>query len=602
MEPRSEYAVTPPWGADSRLPIEHLIGLQSGPRLASFVVGQARVLEMVAAGAPLDDTLTELLRVVEEQADGMLCSILLLSEDGCRVHTGAAPSLPASFVEAIEGEEIGPRAGSCGTAAYLRKQVVVTDIAQDPLWEDYRALALEAGLRACWSTPIVSRGGQVLGTFAMYYREPAAPTALHLVLIALATHLAGVAIGRARAEHDRLRLVSELDVQRRALEAAGHQKDEFLAMLAHELRNPLAAISNATALARLRLVRGLDIDAPLNVLERQVRNSSRLLDDLLDVARLTRGTLQLRRAPVPLQDVVAGAVEAQRSLIEARGHQLTVSMTSETVIVDGDATRLEQAVSNLLHNAAKYSPDGSHLEVHLERRPGEAVVRVRDDGIGLAPDLLPHVFELFVQGEHSLARTHGGLGLGLPLVRSLVMLHGGTVRAFSEGVGRGSEFVVALPLLEAAAGPRPGAGPAASSGRRGASEQGRVLVVEDNRDAASTLSDVLLSLGYGVDVVHDGAAALAVARERPHDVALLDIGLPVMDGYELARRLVAELRERTPTLIALTGYGTEEDRQRARAAGIQHHLTKPFAMSELEQLIVQARAQRPAPVTPTRSR
>jgi signal transduction histidine kinase/ActR/RegA family two-component response regulator len=586
VEPGSDSAITPWRGAESRSPIEHLIGVQPPELLASFVVGQARVLEMVVAGTPLGDILTEVVRILEEQAAGMLCSILLLSEDGRRVRHGAAPSLPAAFVQAIEDQEIGPHAGSCGTAAYLRKQVVVTDIADDPLWSDYREAALAVGLRACWSTPILSRRGEVLGTFAMYYREPAAPTALHVQLIALATHLAGVAIERARTERDRLRLVSELDVQRRALESAGRQKDQILGMLAHELRNPLAAISNATALARLRLARGLDVDSPLTVLERQVRNSSRLLDDLLDVARLTRGMVQLRLAPVRLQEVVAGAVEGQRALIERRGHALTVSMPPEAVVVEGDATRLEQAVSNLLNNAAKYSPDGSRLEVRVEREPGSGVVRVRDNGVGLSPDLLPHVFDLFVQADQSLARSHGGLGLGLPLVQNLVMLHGGTVRAFSEGPGRGSEFVVTLPVHEGAA-EDPAPQPVDLSRQRQLTEPGRVLIVEDNQDAATTLREVLLALGYEVDVVQDGATALEAARGGSYQVVLLDIGLPIIDGYEVARRLRAELRERSPTLIALTGYGMEEDRRRALAAGIQHHLTKPFAMAELEQLITQ---------------
>src|SRR5512142_360175 len=314
--------------------LAHFICSEEHERLLTYLVGQSRLLERIAADAPLQETLEELVRVLEAQAEGMLCSILLLSPDGRTVRQGAAPSLPQGFNDAIEGEPIGPRAGSCGTSAYLRRQVVVTDIAQDPLWDDYRAVALSFGLRACWSTPILARTGEVLGTFAIYYREPRGPAPLHLDLIEMATHLAGIAIEASYARRDRLRLIAELEAQRQALERAGQSKDEFLAMLSHELRNPLSAITNATTLIRMRLARGQHVEEPLLVLERQLRISTRLLDDLLDVARFTRGLVRLRKEPVRMQEVVAGAVEAQRGFIERHHHALTVAVPPGPVFVD----------------------------------------------------------------------------------------------------------------------------------------------------------------------------------------------------------------------------------------------------------------------------
>ncbi len=567
-----------------------LIGAQEQERLLSFLVGQSRVLEMIACDEPLGATLAELVRVLERQAEGMLCSILLLSEDGTRVRHGAAPSLPASFNRTVDNQEIGPCAGSCGTAAFLRRQVIVTDIAQDPLWAHYRGAALAAGLRACWSTPILSRRAEVLGTFAIYYREPCAPAPLHVDLIALATHLAGVAIDRSATKQERLRLLGELELDRQALQNAGRHKDQFLAMLSHELRNPLSAIANAVSVMRLRLAQGQGLEDPLKVLERQLRNCSRMLDDLLDVARFSRGTVRLRREPVQLGDVITSAVETQRALVEHHGHELTVALPDRPLVVDGDPTRLEQVFVNLLSNAAKYSPDGSRILVAVERGPGEAVVRVRDNGFGIAPDLLPHVFDLFVQADRSLARSQGGLGLGLSLVRSLVEMHGGTVHASSRGVGAGSEFVVRLPTRAEPvqpAPPRAGRAPVAAAADAGAR---RILLVEDNLDAAETLAEALGMLGHEVEVVHDGPSALAAVAARTPELVLLDIGLPGMDGYEVARRIHLALEEDAPVLIALTGYGQEEDRERARAAGIDLHLTKPFDLSRLEELIREVRA------------
>jgi PAS domain S-box-containing protein len=376
-----------------------------------------------------------------------------------------------------------------------------------------------------------------------------------------------------------------------ALREADRQKDEFLAMLAHELRNPLSAISSATHLIRARVAQGQNVDRPLEILERQTRNSARLLDDLLDVSRMTRGTVQLRREEVRLDAVITSAVESQRALVDSAGHHLAVALPDDPVFVEGDPTRIEQIVANLLNNAAKYTPRGGRIALSVEPRGDEVVLRVQDDGVGIPADLLPRVFDQFVQGEQSLARTKGGLGLGLTLVRRLVDMHGGSIEARSEGVGKGSEFVVRLPAKtrprEAAAGADRGAAGAGACTRR------RILVVEDNLDAAEVLVECLRTLGHEVQVAHDGPAAVELAARATPEVVLLDLGLPGMDGYEVARRLRRDEPDRAPVLIALTGYGQEDDRRRAREAGFTHHVTKPVEPAALQRLLATT-ARRPA--------
>ncbi len=368
----------------------------------------------------------------------------------------------------------------------------------------------------------------------------------------------------------------------RALADANRHKDQFLAMLAHELRNPLAAIASAIEVVQLRLARGESVAGPFAVLERQVKNSSRLLDDMLDVARLTRGLVQISKEPIRFEAIVTNAVDAQRALIASRGHQLTLSLPGEPLTVEGDATRLEQVVTNLLSNAIKYTPSPGRIAVVVERTEGEVILRVRDNGLGISRELLPRLFALFVQADRSLARTQGGLGLGLSLVQDLVVMHGGTVEARSEGLGKGSEFVVRLPLL---AGAREAAPPAALTRAPSAPSPRRILLVEDNLDAAEMLAEVLAAAGHEVQVAHDGAEAISAAGRFEPELALLDIGLPGMDGYEVARRLRALMQERAPALVALSGYGQEEDRQRSRDAGMLAHLTKPFELEALERLV-----------------
>jgi PAS domain S-box-containing protein len=378
----------------------------------------------------------------------------------------------------------------------------------------------------------------------------------------------------------RKRFEEALRESEEALREAARRKDEFLATLSHELRNPLAAIASAARVIHARCVAGHDVARPIQILERQVRNSARLLEDLLDVSRITRGLLQLKKEPVLLETVIHGAIDSQRALIDAAGHRLSITMPHEPITVDADPTRLEQIFSNLLNNAVKYTPARGRIALAVEPLDGAVAIRVADNGKGIGADLLPHVFDPFVREEQGLARSKGGLGLGLTLVRRLVELHGGTVEARSSGPGAGSEFTVRLPTVAPApaAEAEPAAGPADGGHHR-------ILVVEDDFDAAELLAEYLSSLGHEVTIAHDGPAAIEAAASADPEVVVLDIGLPGMDGYEVARRLVSGARGSPPVLVALTGYGQEEDRARSRAAGFAHHLTKPFEPAALERLL-----------------
>ncbi|GMU08239.1 ATP-binding protein [Corallococcus caeni] len=378
--------------------------------------------------------------------------------------------------------------------------------------------------------------------------------------------------------------VTELATARREAEAANRAKDEFLAMLGHELRNPLAPILTALQLMRLRGETAAERERTL--IERQVTHLVRMVDDLLDVSRVTRGKVTLKRERVTLTDVVAKAIEQISPLIDQRQHTLEVDLPERGTDLHGDPTRLAQVFANLLTNAAKYTEPGGFLAVTGTREGQELVVSVRDTGVGIAPEILPRVFDLFVQEHQALDRSQGGLGLGLAIARSLVLLHDGTISAHSPGRGRGSTFTVRLPALEAeapAALPTPQ--PGALVPQEPTSVSARVLIVDDNRDAADVLSESLEFLGCTTRVAYDGPTGLEAARAFQPEIALLDIGLPVMDGYELARLLRQQEEPRPMKLVAVTGYGQESDRQRSKAAGFDAHLVKPLHFETLETLL-----------------
>jgi len=376
-------------------------------------------------------------------------------------------------------------------------------------------------------------------------------------------------------------IVSAKQALMEQLREADRRRDEFLALLAHELRNPLAPVMNAVNIMRTKETGDPDLLWCREVIERQAKQLTRLVDDLLDVSRITLGKIKLRPERVEVATVIAGAVEISRPLIEWHRHEFTVSMPEDSIAINGDAARLTQVVANLLNNAARYQNSGGRIELLVEQAGPEAVITVRDCGIGIPPHMLSEVFELFSQGERGLDRSQGGLGIGLSLVKTVVEMHGGSVRAGSEGVDRGSEFVIRIPCL----------GPEESNGRqvalRGAGRAippRRILVVDDNKDAAESLAMLLSLSGHQVMVAHDGALALGIAAAERPEVILLDIGLPGMDGYEVCRR--AREEGLTDTLIiAMTGYGQDRDRQRSKEAGFDTHTVKPVELDHLMELL-----------------
>ena len=389
-------------------------------------------------------------------------------------------------------------------------------------------------------------------------------------------HLAGAVVDFTEVKQ----LQEREEAARARAEDASRAKDEFLAMLGHELRNPLSPI--VTALQLMKLRGDIRSTREQDVIQRQVTHLVRLVDDLLDVARITRGKVELRKEPLQLAEAAAKAVEMASPLFEQRHHTLRVDIPRHGLRIDADPVRLAQVISNLLTNAARYTEPGGRITLVARREDGHAVITVKDTGIGIGQDLLPRIFALFVQGRRGTDRAEGGLGLGLTLVRTLVRLHGGTVTARSEGVGRGSEFEVRLPALaDLGTDGAPRTATAVARESPAASTPRRVLVVDDNRDAAETLAEVLRAVGHDVVVAHDGPQALAAAERFRPEVAVLDVGLPVMDGFELA----THLRSRPPTarcrLVALTGYGQERDRARSREAGFDLHLVKPVDAERL---------------------
>ncbi|HEU0107439.1 MAG TPA: ATP-binding protein [Vicinamibacteria bacterium] len=367
------------------------------------------------------------------------------------------------------------------------------------------------------------------------------------------------------------------------LEQEGQQINEFLAMLGHELRNPLAPIRNAVAVMAAREVSDPTMLWAREVIERQVGHLSRLVDDLLDVSRITRGKINLHRDVIDFAAVVSRAVEATLPLLEQRHHAVEVDVGRDPMRLDGDSTRLTQVILNLLSNAAKFTPQGGHIWVRLTREGDEAVLSVRDDGIGMSAELVPHVFDLFIQGQRGLDRSEGGLGIGLTMVQRLVALHGGTVAARSPGPGHGSEFIVRLPLTEIHAAepspvadvpPKPAAGPRL-----------RVLVVDDSEDSVESLAMLLRLWGHDVMTATDGATALDLVSQKAPHVVLLDIGLPGLSGYEVAKRIRAREGGQDIVLVALTGYGQADDRRRAKEAGFTVHLVKPVVPETLQRLL-----------------
>jgi signal transduction histidine kinase/ActR/RegA family two-component response regulator len=471
----------------------------------------------------------------------------------------ACKTLPDLMHELDEGagvvltvEEALPPAAATPLADFVSHQ---------PTWSDLPILVLtKPGGGSEWLRGAYDR----LGNLTLLERPVHASTLVSAVRGAL----------RARLKQYQVRL-------------ADQRKDEFLAMLAHELRNPLAPIGAAAQFLPLVASDPDKVKQASAIISRQVAHMSSLIDDLLDLARVTRNLINLVKEPLDVRKILSEAVEQVGPLVRARHHHLTLHLPPGPAKVLGDHKRLVQIIVNLLNNAAKYTPDGGHIALQLRTPTGEVAVEVTDDGIGMAPELVPRVFDLFSQAERSSDRSQGGLGLGLPLVKNLAELHGGSVLAQSDGVGKGSKFTVRFPQL-AAASAMPTAAHGLGEQHASAGRPLRVLVVDDNVDAANTLHMLLDASGHEVFTEYTAARAIERTQEIHPQVCLLDIGLPDMDGCELARRLRALPAMANATLIAISGYGQEQDKQRSADAGFDFHLVKPINTGKLLTLLAQA--------------
>jgi len=680
-----------------------------------WLAGQKQALHAALGGAPLADSLAVLVKSsIEQFGKTSRAAFYLADHDGRTLHHVAG--MDREYAKKCERFPIGPDSFACGLAVHEGKAILTADVRQEPRWGPWQSVAGEFDFRACWSFPLRSPEGKVLGTFAVYWREcrqathadvafanTVADTAaiiasrhveaqkreraeaalaaekqyaesivetLHEPLLVLNPDLSvrsanpafyahfqvspSETIGRSvydlgngqwdiptlrtlledvlpgsnefndhevnhefetlgrrvmlvngrRLNHLQLILLGIRDITDRAraeaaLKDADRRKDVFLATLAHELRNPLAPLRNGLEVMRLAGVEG-SVEEARSMMDRQLTQLVRLVDDLLDISRVTSGKLELRRAVIDLRAVVDAALETSRSVVDDAGHSLTIIAPDEPIFVNGDATRLAQVLSNLLNNAAKYTPSGGHIRLALAKTNDSstakelALVSVQDDGIGIPPAMLGRVFETFTQVDRELEKTTGGLGIGLSLARWLAEMHDGTIEARSEGEGLGSELIIRLPVAVPAVGESDTLQD--SVNEIAPSAQRRILVVDDSAAAATSLSQILKIMGNDVRTANDGEAAVAVAAQFRPDLVLMDVGMPKVNGYDAARRIRKHAWAQNMVLVALTGWGREGDRKKSSDAGFHHHLVKPISMDTLLKLLNGLKA--PTDLTP----
>jgi signal transduction histidine kinase/ActR/RegA family two-component response regulator len=524
------------------------------------------------AAARTPDEIARVTTTIGADALGAESSAVWLIESDGMLRLASTFNLPESYMARWQRTPPDP-ALPIGEAVVDRRAIWVESFAEyERRWPEMAARTKAAGRDPAFCVVPFVVASQVLGVASFSYE------AAHQFSKDDREYLQAFAHGAAHALERSRSYVAEADAHRRAADA-NRAKDEFLAMLGHELRNPLAPI--VTALDLMRLGNGGELAREPAIIAKHVTHLTGLVDDLLDVTRIVRGAVALRRESVVVSEAITEALQLVDHVIEGRRHQVVIAPLP-ALQVDADRTRLVQVLKNLLRNAAAYTPPGGRIELDARAEGPACVLTVRDNGAGIAADLLPRIFELFTQSERRLDRAGGGLGLGLAIVKNLVELHGGVVAAESEGPGHGAVFSVRWPLATAAAmpAPRPDGGTRAAAPR-----VLRVLVVDDNADAAELLARVLRHRGHAVEIAHDAARALELVEQSPPDLAILDIGLPGIDGYELARRLRAHPKLASIPLVALTGYGLPADRDRARAVGFDHHATKPLQADALEVLL-----------------
>jgi PAS domain S-box-containing protein len=532
--------------------------------------GVARLGQRTLESRRLGEVLTEAATVVVDVLGVDMAGIFQFLPDRDALQLEAGAGWPAGLVG--QAKVGNGRQSLAGFTLLSEKPVVVPDVPGErrftvpPILQDH-------GVQSAVSV-IIHGFGKPLGTFAALSKRSRQFTDDDVQFLQAIAQLVAQAIERDR-------LLRQLEQRVKELGDADRRKDEFLAMLAHELRNPLAPLSNALDLMQRA---GDDPETACwahEVMERQIQHIVRLVDDLLDVSRITRGKIQLRIEPVELAEIVRRAVESVQPAIEAQRHELTVSLPEEAIWLDADAVRLVQSLGNLLTNAAKYTPPGGKIAVTCQREGLEAVLKVRDTGVGIAPEVLPRIFDLFAQGERNIARSEGGLGIGLTLVRGLVEMHGGSITARSEGIGKGSEFTVRLPARASQHTIEPVDWKPHPMPRR------RILVVEDNVGTAIVVTKMLTTLwGHEVQMAHDGRQAIEAALSFHPQIMLLDIGLPGMSGWEVVESLRGKPEVNGTLFVALTGYAQAEDYRRSREAGFDEHLVKPASASTLERLFV----------------
>ncbi len=555
--------------------------LESEKRLAAEAVALARLNELSTRlwrTRSLNEGLDEILAAVIELLGADKGNIQLLDPENSQLTLRAQRGFGPQFLE-LPREVCAADDFLWAEALRSGQRIIIEDIETDDSYAPYRPDSRAAGHRSLVANPLVSADGEPIGMVAAHFRSIHRPSEQELRRFDLYVRQAGDFIQRCKLEQDLRR--SEA-----ALRDADRRKDEFLALLAHELRNPLAPIRYALAVNKKGGGTPEQRNEAEGVIERQVAHMSRLLDDLLDVSRVTRSRLELKKSPTELAAVVASAVETARPMLEAKHHALSIDLPTHAVRFEADLVRLAQVLSNLLINAAKYTDPGGQIRLRAVQEGNDLLISVGDNGIGIAADMMPRLFTIFSQAEDVLGRAEGGLGIGLSLVRGLVTLHGGSVEVRSDGPGRGSEFIVRLPIGAPAAAaqidaPAEGAVPGGSAAGAGL----KILVVDDNRDAADSCATLLELSGHHVQTAYTGRNALELAETfRPHAL-LLDIGLPDFDGYQLARKIRAAPWGGSIVLIALTGWGQEADRRRAFDAGFDYHLTKPIAPETVESLL-----------------
>jgi signal transduction histidine kinase/response regulator RpfG family c-di-GMP phosphodiesterase len=523
-------------------------------RLSKTLELQPLLDEVVRAATELVRTDLGLLRLIDPERKALrLCTSRGLTEE---------------YLRRFEHLPLG--VGPWGRAIKSHEPEVVANVNADPHFGPFLDIARTGGFQAVCCVPLLTRADDIIGTLTIFFREPRQLSEAELRVLQLYCRQAAEVLDNARLYNE--------------IQDANRRKDEFLAMLAHELRNPLAPLLNALHILRLPNQPADVGEQVRDIAERQVHHLAHMVDDLLDVSRITRGKIQLRKETLEISDLICRVRDGVQGAVEEKDHRLDVTLPGEPVYLEADPTRLEQILTNLLNNAIKYTEPGGRIALTAERDNGDVVLRVRDTGVGIAPEMLPTIFDLFIQGDRSLARSQGGLGIGLSLVRSLVQLHGGSVQATSEGLGKGSEFCIRLPALVDRPAPAPVDGEGSPS-HPSAGRRVRILVVDDNDAAADSLAMLLRLWGHEVHTVYDGTTALEAASTQRPELVFMDIGLPGMDGYEVARLLRQRWDRNKMVLVAITGYGQEEDRRRAREAGFDLHMVKPVDPDQLQEVL-----------------